>query len=112
MSVKALEREYMQVVAQYQEMKNDLLDIEKELADGLVAPEFVDNLRKQIEPIKQNYEWWSYVMFTLHEPQRKAKREKYRKTIMNKLKQLESKNSPEARIEAGKECLANLKEMR
>ena len=49
-------------------------------------------------------------MFLLHEPQRKSKREKYRKTIDAKLKQLDKKNSPESKLEAGRVALDGLKE--
>ena len=110
MSIKRLELEYSQVVNQYHEMLENLKDIEREFSDGLVPPEFVDNLKKQIEPIKNNYEQWSYIMFLLHEPQRKAKREKYRKTIEHKIKQLDKNNSPEARLNAGKLAINSLKE--
>ena len=112
MSIKHLELEYAVVTEQYHEMLENLKDLENELADGLIAPEFVDNLKKQIEPIKNNYEQWSYIMFLLHEPQRKAKREKYRKMMDAKIKQLNTKNSPEARLEEGKEALKGLKEMK
>lgn len=112
MSVKRLEKEYNAIVDQYHEMLENLKDLEKELNDGLVTPEFIDNLKKQIEPIKNNYEQWSYIMFILHEPQRKSKREKYRKTIAAKLKNLDSKNSPEARLAAGKAALNELKEIK
>ena len=112
MSVKALENHYTQVVEQYHEMVENLKDIEKEFSEGLVPPEFVDNLKKQIEPIKNNYEQWSYIMFLLHEPQRKAKKEKYRKMIDAKIKQLNKKNSPEARLEAGKDALNGMREIK
>ena len=112
MSVKALENHYNQIVEQYHEMIENLKDIEKEFSEGLVPPEFVDNLKKQIEPIKNNYEQWSYIMFLLHEPQRKAKKEKYRKMIDKKIKNLDIKNSPEARLEAGKVALEDLKEIK
>lgn len=111
MSVKRLEQEYIQIAEQYHEMLENLKDMEKEFNDGLIPPEFLDNLKKQIEPIKNNYEQWSYIMFILHEPQRKAKRDKYRETIAAKLKDLDIKNSPKARLEAGKEALNGLKEM-
>ena len=112
MSVKSLEREYAQVVAQYQEMMNDIKDMEKECQEGLVSPDFVENLKRNIEPIKQNYQWWSYVMFTLHEPQRKAKREKYRQAMKKELAKLDKNESPEARLEKGKEALESLKEIK
>ena len=112
MSVKALEKEYQAVVAQYLEMRENLKDLEAELAEGLISPEFFDNLKKQIAPIKQNYEWWSYVMFTLHEPNRKEKRSSYRKKISAQVQKLDPENSPERRLEAGSEALVNMMEVR
>ena len=109
MSVKSLENHYNQVVAQYQEMLNDLKDMEKELAEGLVGPDFIDNLKANIAPIKQNYEWWSYVMYLLHEPQRQQKKEKYKK-IMKKFKdKLDPGESPEAVLRSNQETLKCLK---
>lgn len=112
MSVKRLEEHYNNVMDQYHEMIENLKDLEAEMANGLVSPEFVDNLRAQIEPIKNNYEQWSYIMFLLHEPQRKAKREKYRKMVDAKMKKLDANNSPEARLAAGKNALEGLKEIK
>ena len=110
MSVKSLEQHYNDVVAQYQEMLNDIKDMEKELAEGLVSPDFIDNLKANIAPIKQNYEWWSYVMYLLHEPQRVAKREKYRK-VMKKFKdKLDPAEAPENILEANKGNLEVLKQ--
>ena len=111
MSVKSLEKHYTQVVEQYTEMLNDIKDMEKELAEGLVSPEFIDNLKANIAPIKQNYEWWSYVMYLLHEPQRLAKRAKYRKIMQKKIANLDPAESPEAVLEANKHCLEPLKNM-
>ena len=110
MSVKALEEHYNQVVAQYQEMLNDLKDMEQELADNLISPDFMDNLKANIAPVKQNYEWWSYVMYLLHEPQRKAKREKYRKIMSKKISHLDPGESPEKVLESNKETLEVLKD--
>ena len=108
MSVKALEKHYDQVVEQYQEMLNDLKDMEKELAEGLVSPDFIDNLKANIAPIKQNYEWWSYVMYLLHEPQRVAKREKYRKVMKKHLAKLDPAEAPEKVLETNKGYLEPL----
>lgn len=110
MSVKSLEQHYNNVVAQYQEMLNDIKDMEKELAEGLVSPDFIDNLKANIAPIKQNYEWWSYVMFLLHEPQRKEKKEKYRKIMKKFMNKLDPGEDPEKILRANKGNLEVLKQ--
>ena len=112
MSVKTVEKQYVQVVAQYHEMLNDLKEMEKDAAEGLVSPEFIQNLHEHIKPIKQNYEWWTFMMYTLHEPQRSSKREKYAKTMKRKIENLDKNNHPDARIQKGKECLETLNEVK
>lgn len=111
MSVKALEKEYQKVYDQYQEMLTDIKDIEADANNGLCDPELVDRLKEQIKPIKQNYEWWCYVMYILHEPQRKAKQARYKKMNINKLQQLSKTNSPAARLSEGRQALNGLKEL-
>ena len=51
-------------------------------------------------------------MFTLHEPQRKAKREKYRQAMKKELEKLDKNESPEARLQQGREALEGLKEIK
>ena len=56
MSVKAVKRYYDQICDQYKEMLENIKDLEKEAAEGLVEPERIERLKEQIAPIKQNYE--------------------------------------------------------
>lgn len=112
MSVKALELEYKKVSDQYHEMLADIKDIEKDALEGLCDPELVNRLEEQIKPIKQNYEWWCYVMYILHQPQRKKKEPKYRRQNKNLLESLEKENSNEARIILSDKALVGLKEMK
>ena len=112
MSVKALEAEYQKVSDQYKEMLTDIKDIEKDASEGLCDPELVERLKDQIKPIKQNFEWWSYVMYVLHQPERKEKHFKYKQSNKKLLKSLAETNSSEARLVAGREALNGLKEMK
>lgn len=112
MSVKRIHEEYEQICDQYHEMLENLRELERDLAEDMIPPEFVDNMKAQIAPIKDIYEQWAYFIFLLNEPQRKAKRENYRKMIDKKIKQLDPKNSLEVRAEQAAEALEALKEMR
>lgn len=112
MSVKALENEYQKVFEQYQEMVNDIKDIEKDANEGLCDPELVDRLKEQIKPIKQNYEWWSYIMYILHQPQRKEKHKKYSQIKRKTLQDLSEDSNPDNRLSAGEKALTQLKGMR
>ena len=99
MSIKHVEEYYNQICRQYQEMLDDIKDLEKECTDGIVEPERIDRLKEQIAPIKNNYERWSYMMFLLHQPNRKSKVKRYQKQNEKLLKSLSKENSLDAVLE-------------
>ena len=109
MSVKHVEEYYSQICRQYQEMLNDIKDLEKECAEGIVEPERIDRLKEQIAPIKNNYERWSYMMFLLHQPNRQAKIKRYQKQNAKLIKMLSTENSLEAVLEENNECRKNMR---
>ena len=66
--------EYFDKIAnQYKDMLNELKDFEDECNKGLVEPERFDNFKKIIEPLKNNYMTWSYMMYLLNLPNREKK---------------------------------------
>lgn len=110
MSVKAVNNYYKQICDQYFEMLQDIKDLEKEAAEGLIEPERVDRLKEQVEPIKNNYERLSYIMFLLHQPERKSKHKKYQEQNKKLLNSLDKKNSLESVIEENNEALKHIGE--
>lgn len=110
MSIKHVNRYYKQICEQYQEMINDIKDVEREAEKGLVEPELIDRLKDQVAPIKQNYERWSYMMFLLHQPNRKDKIRKYQKQNAKLLSKLSANNSLESVIEENKEARKHIGE--
>lgn len=77
MSKKDFDLEFKQIEEQYLKMVRNLKEMEKELQDGLVEPEFVERLRKMVEPIVANYNVWDYIRFVLNKPVKKEKKRKY-----------------------------------
>lgn len=110
MSVKHVNNYYKQICEQYTEMLNDIKDVEKEVEQGLVEPEFVDRLKQQIAPIKLNYERWTYMMFLLHQPNRKEKIKKYQRQNQNLIKSLNKSNSLQAVLEENEEARKHIGE--
>lgn len=104
MSVKAVRDYYNQICDQYTEMLQDIKDLEKEAAEGLVEPERIERLKYQVAPIKQNYERWAYMMFLLNQPQRKSKHKNYERQNKQLLKSLDKSNSIEAIIQENNEA--------
>ena len=73
MSKRHVEDYFNKVADQYREMLLELKDFEDECNRGLVEPEIFDNYKKIIEPLKNNYMTWSYVMYLLNLPNRERK---------------------------------------
>lgn len=109
MSVKAVNEAYAQICEQYAEMLENIKDLEKEAVEGIVEPERVDRLREQIEPIKQNYERWAYIMYLLHQPTRKSKHDDYAQRNKKLLKSLSAKNSIQATMSENREALDRMR---
>ena len=89
MSKKDFDKEYIVIENQYLEMLENLKDMEKELADGLVNPDMFDQMKQVMEPLLINYRMWSYIKFLLNKPVKKQKEEKYKnqnKKLMTQMK--------------------------
>lgn len=70
--------EYFEVVAnQYHEMLESLHDMEEECTKGLLDPDRLEQIKKLIEPLKQNYMRISYIMFLLNKPNKEKKIKRY-----------------------------------
>lgn len=108
MAIKAVEDYYKQICSQYNEMLENLEDFEKEVQEGVIEPERLERLEQQIAPIKQNYERWSYMMFLLHQPNRKSKQARYRNQNKKFLKHLSVENSIESVLQENKEAMKTI----
>ena len=92
MSKKDFDKEFIQIENQYLEMLENLKDKEKELTDGLINPDLLEQMKEIIKPLRTNYEMWNYIKFLLNKPTKKKKEEKYKnqnKKLMVKMKTLE-----------------------
>ena len=110
MSVKAVKKYYNQICEQYQEMMENIHDLEAEAAQGMVEPERIERLKDQVAPIKQNYERWSYMMFLLNQPERTAKQPRYKDQNRRLLNSLNKNNSLESVLEENREALKHVGE--
>ena len=111
MSVKHVEAYYKQICEQYQEMVNDIKEFEALALEGMVAPELVDRLKEQIQPLKINYERWAYMMFLLHQPARPQKQPRYKRQNKKLLESLDKTNSIESTIKENQNVLEHMEGM-
>ena len=79
MSVKHFKDYYDKVCEQYHDFIAELKDFEQLYNDGLVQPEVIEQAKKSIAPLKDNWEKLTYVMFLLNKPNKKSKQSRYAK---------------------------------
>lgn len=106
MAYKDVKEYYNKISAQYESLVDELKDFTEEAENGLVAPEILEQAKKTIEPLKQNYERWSYMMYLWKMPNRKDKKEKYKK--QQKL-DISDENSIEAVLKENDDALESLR---
>ena len=109
MSVRDIKIYYDEISDQYHEMMDNLRYLEEELKKNVVEPERVDQLKKIIIPLKDNYERWSYMMFLLNKPNKKSKQKRYEQQNKSKLAGLAKDNSVEKTIEQNTTVINNIK---
>lgn len=77
MAIRHVRDYYNKVYKQYEAVLKNLEEFQKEAEQGLVEPERLDALKKQIQPIIDNYMTLSYIIYLLDMPQRDSKKKKY-----------------------------------
>lgn len=91
MAVKHVVEYYEQICDQYKQLNDELKDFQKMVEEGIVEPERIDNLKKIIEPLKNNYMTISWIMFLLNKPQRESKEKAYQKRMRKFTEELDKR---------------------
>lgn len=88
MSKEHVDAYYQEVCNQYIEMNEAIKELEDACNTGLISPDRLDEMKKTIEPLKNNYMTLSYIMFLFNKPKRKKKQKRYieqNKQLLNKI---------------------------
>ena len=110
MSIKHVNEYFATICQQYADLIENIKDLEEEAANGIVSPERIERLQEQVAPIKQNYERWAYMMFLLHQPNRKSKLQGYTRRNKKLLSTLSSANSLDSVIAENNAALTHVGE--
>lgn len=111
MAIKHVKNYYDEITEQRNEIIQNLKDFEEECKSGMIEPERLDNIKKSIEPLLQNWERLTYIMYLLNLPVKKDKQSKYNKQNKKKISQLNKSNSLESVIEENNKCINKVNEL-
>lgn len=105
MSVKHVKNYFDQICDLYHELFENLKELQQEAEQGLISPEKFEQYKKTIEPIKTNYERWSYMMFLLNLPNKKEKQKVYKKSRKEEIAEFEMMRLDKIAITESEEAL-------
>lgn len=111
MAVKHIKEYYEQICDQYVQMNEELRDFQKEVENGLVEPERIDNLKKIIEPLKNNYMTLSWIMYLLNKPQRDSKDKAYEKRNKKLIESLDKNFDKSAILKQNEDVIKSIGEV-
>lgn len=110
MAIKHVREYYDQITEQYNEMLSDLKEAEQDLENNLVDVDYVENVRKCVQPIKDSYMAISWIMFLLNQPAKKPKIPKYKSQLKAVTDKLDARFSTEETLKSNRQCLDELTE--
>lgn len=110
MSKKDFDQYYQDLCVQREELIQTLEEFNKALAEKLIEPERIENIKKSFQPLLDTYQMISWVAFLLNKPVRKSKQEKFNKMQQRKLASLDKAFSKEGLTTRNAGIIKNLKE--
>ena len=97
---------FLEVENQYIEMAENLKEMQQLAAENKISADDYEQILREVEIIKSNYERIGYIMFLLNKPQRKGK--KLDKTTLSWYEALKT-SSKEAILDENRDALCTLK---
>jgi hypothetical protein len=80
MAIRDFKQYLYNVQKQYVEMKMDLEDFQQALADGYITEDKLEAIKEDFRAVEDNYHRLLWVEFLLGVPNRKSKKDKYKKS--------------------------------
>ena len=77
MARKDFDKYYLSICNQYAQLQEVLEDLSKEVSSGMIEPERIEQLKKTILPVENNYRTLSYIKYLLDMPKKKSKISRY-----------------------------------
>lgn len=99
---------YEQICNQYQEMVDNIKDLEESYNNGEIELERLEQYKEYILPLKQNYERWAYIMYLLKKPLKEENEPAYKKRNQRLLTTLDKSNSVENTLAENEQIIKRL----
>lgn len=108
MAVKDVILYFDEVAEQRRLMLEEIKDFEKEAEQNLIEPERLEQIKQNIQPLLNNYQMLSYIMYLLNKPNRKKKHKMYERMNKKFLAQIDKKFTKDGVLKQNEEIIENL----
>lgn len=91
MAVRDVREYYWTLLAQQEEMQNDLEDFTEALQNGYITEEKLEEVKAEVARLKENVDRVAFILYLLEKPNRPSKKPKYdkaNKELLNEFKHL------------------------
>lgn len=109
MSVKHVKAYFDEVAEQRRLMLEEIKDFEKEAEQNIIEPERLEMIKQNIQPLLNNYQMLSYIMFLLNKPNKKEKQKAYEKMNKKLLQSIDKKFTKEGVIQQNQDVIDSFK---
>jgi len=98
MAVRDIREYYWKLLAQQEEMQNDLEDFTEALQNGYITEEKLEDVKTEVSRLKENVDRVAFILYLLEKPNRPEKKPKYDKANKSLLQEFENRNSTEEQV--------------
>ena len=98
MAVRDVREYYWKLLAQQEEMQNDLEDFTEALQNGYITEDKLEDVKAEVNRLKENVDRVAYVLYLLEKPNKNAKKPGYDKQNKKLLTELENRNCTEKQV--------------
>ena len=98
MAVLDVREYYWKLMAQYEEMQNDLADFTDALQNGFITEDRLAEVKDEVEKMKINCDRVAFVLYLLEKPYRKSKKAKYDKRNKKLLEEFDRRNATDENV--------------
>ena len=100
MAVRDVREYYWKLLAQQEEMQNDLEDFTEALQNGYITEEKLEDVKLEVNRLKENVDRVAFILYLLEKPNRAAKQPKHDKANKKLLNELDKRNATDENVYA------------
>jgi len=98
MAVRDVREYYWKLLAQQEEMQNDLEDFTEALQNGYITEEKLEDVKLEVNRLKENVDRVAFILYLLEKPNRASKKPSYNRQNKKLLQEFDKRNATDDNV--------------